>query len=263
MTVKDFLKLNNIKRNSDVDFALCFCINKKRSELDFALINKKQAKQFLGIKKKLDRNIPLDLVLKISNFYGRKFYVNKHVLKPRLDSELVCEQALKLTNEKTKVLDLCCGSGVLGITISKEKYAYVVFGDISRKALKVCKKNVKAHDVKGKIIRGNLFENINEKFDLIICNPPYIKSSEIEKLDYNVKKYDPKIALDGGEDGLDFYKKIIEQAPDFLNENGKIVFEIGFDQGFDVKRLMKKDFTVHLMEDLSGNDRIIIGEKNG
>lgn len=263
MTVKEFLKLNNIKRNSDVDFALCAVIGIKRGELEFAQIDSKQIRRFLKIKRKLEKGFPLDLILKNANFYGRNFFINKHVLKPRIDSEAVCEQAIKLIEKNSKVLDLCCGSGILGITIAKEKNCHVTFSDISKKALKVCKINIKKHEVSANVVKGNLFENITEKFDLIVCNPPYIKTDDIKSLEENVKKFDPRIALDGGVDGLDFYKKIIKEAPAFLNKSGKIVFEIGFDQGSAVLSLMKKSFNAILKKDYFGNDRIIIGEKNG
>ena len=260
MKVNEIYEKFNIERTSDTDFALAEVLGKNRSELMFCEVSEKQLKKFLKINKKLEKGYPLDLILGFSNFYGRKFLVNKHVLKPRLDTEFVCEKSLEFVDEKSKVLDLCCGSGVIGITVAKEKEAYVVFADVSRKALKVCKKNVKAHNACGKVIKSDLFAKINEKFDVIISNPPYIKTKDIESLEKNVKKFDPRLALDGGEDGLDFYRKIISQAPGFLTDEGKLIMEIGFDEGVEVLKLMQKDFFVTLLKDYNNNDRLVIGE---
>lgn len=261
MKVEEIFKKFNIEETSDVQFALAEVLGRKRSELIFCDVSKKQLHKFLKINKKLKKGYPLDLIFGYSNFYGRKFFVNKHVLKPRLDTEFVCEKALDEISEKSRVLDLCCGSGIIGITVSKEKDAFVVFSDISKKALKVCKRNLKLNNVKGKVIKSNLFEKINEKFDVIVSNPPYIKSADIKNLDVSVKKFDPKLALDGGEDGLDFYRKIISQAPEFLNDGGKLILEIGFDQGADVLKLMQKDFYANLYSDYNNNNRLVIGEK--
>lgn len=261
MKISEIYEKFNIAKTSDTEFALAYVTGKKRSELLFCNLTEKQLKAFLKINKKLKNDYPLDLILGQSNFYGRDFFVNKHVLKPRLDTEFVVEKALENINEKTKVLDLCCGSGIIGITAAKEKDCFVVFADISKKALKVCKKNIKKHSVAGKVIRSNLFDKISDKFDVIICNPPYIKTGDIASLDVSVKKFDPRIALDGGTDGLDFYRQITEQASNFLNEGGKLIFEIGFDEGADVLKLMQNDFYVSLYKDYNNNDRLIIGEK--
>ena len=264
MKFKEILEKFKIKSSSDVQFALAHVSGKTRSEILFCDFSAKQVKNFLKVYEKLKKGYPLDLVLGYSNFYGRKFFVSRDVLKPRLDTEFVCEKSLASISEKSKVLDLCCGSGVIGITLAKEKQCFVVFSDISKKALKVCKKNTKLNEVKCRIVKSNLFEEINEKFDVIISNPPYIKTNEINSLDDNVKNFDPKLALDGGEDGLDFYRKIILQAPNFLNENGKLIFEIGSNQKKDVLNLMKENFNAQAFKDYNNNDRIIIGEiKNG
>ena len=260
MKVDEVYKKFNIEKTSDVEFALAHVLGRTRSELVLCDITDKQLKEFLKINRKLEKGYPLDLILGFSTFYGRKFVVNKHVLKPRLDTEFVVEKALCEIDEKSKVLDLCCGSGIIGITIAKEKDAYVVFSDISARALRVCKKNVKMHGVRGRVIKSDLFAKINEKFDLIVSNPPYVRTEEIEGLDLSVKKFDPTLALDGGEDGLDFYRKIITQAPNFLNEGGKLIFEIGFNQGVDILKLMQNDFYVSLFKDYNNNDRLIIGE---
>ena len=141
--------------------------------------------------------------------------------------------------QKVKVLDLCTGSGCIGISVKKLcQNTKVTLADISEGALAVAKKNAENLNANVTLIRGNLFENIEGRFDYILSNPPYIPSQVIQGLMPEVKDHEPRLALDGEEDGLAFYRKIIEQAPDYLNSNGRIYFEIGAEQGEDMIRLM-------------------------
>lgn len=201
---------------------------------------------------------PWQYVVGSAPFFGRTFAVNKNVLIPRQETELVCEQALKRIGKDDKVLDLCCGSGVLGITIALETGANVTLADVSVHARTVARQNAKNLKAKTKVIYSDMFEEVNGKFDVIVCNPPYIATEVIETLDDSVKNHEPKLALDGGKDGLDFYRKLAEQAPAYLKENGTLVLEIGYDQGTAVLELLKDNFVAELKQDYGGNDRIVI-----
>ena len=155
------------------------------------------------------------------------------------------------------------GSGVIAITIAKETSANVVASDISHQALEVAKKNAKTNNAKIKFVESDIFKGLKkDKFDLIISNPPYIPSKEVLTLDDEVKKYDPILALDGGDDGLSFYREIAEQAPMHLKEDGIIVLEIGFNQGQSIKKLLQNSFkNIKIKKDYSGNDRIVVAQK--
>ena len=164
--------------------------------------------------------------------------------------------------QKVKVLDLCTGSGCIGISVKKLcQNAEVTLADISEGALTVAKKNAENLNANVTLIRGNLFENIEGRFDYILSNPPYIPSQVIQGLMPEVKDHEPRLALDGEEDGLAFYRRIIEQATDYLNSNGRIYFEIGAEQGEDMIRLMTdRGFSeVKVHKDLAGLDRIATG----
>ncbi|MBO5866582.1 MAG: peptide chain release factor N(5)-glutamine methyltransferase [Clostridia bacterium] len=203
---------------------------------------------------------PWQQALGTAEFFGRNFTIDKNVLVPRQETELVCEQALKHINDKSKVLDLCCGSGVLGITIALEKGAKVTLGDISKDAINVAKLNNKKLKAKAKVIKTDMFANINGKFDVIVCNPPYIESDVIPTLDESVRNYEPHIALDGGADGLDFYRILAKQAAEHLNPNGTLVLEIGYNQGDVVCALLADKFDAQFLKDYSNNDRIVIAK---
>ena len=160
---------------------------------------------------------------------------------------------------------MCSGSGCIGISVSKNSdIEKVTLVDVSKEAINISKKNAKINNVETKInyINSNLFEKVSKenKFDIIVSNPPYIKTNKLKDLDKSVK-YEPKIALDGGVDGLKFYKKILNQSKNYLNNNGYIMFEIGFDELEDIKNIIAKDKSFLLLEcikDYGGNDRVVI-----
>ena len=217
----------------------------------------------LRVQKMCDRinnGEPWQQVLGTAEFFGRNFTIDKNVLIPRQETELVCEQALKHINDKSKVLDLCCGSGVLGITIALEKGAKVTLGDVSKDALAVAKFNNKKLKAKAKVVKTDMFGSIKGKFDVIVCNPPYIESDVIATLDESVRDYEPHIALDGGADGLDFYRILAQQASQHLNKGGILVLEIGYNQGQAVCDLLADKFDAEFQKDYSNNDRIVIAK---
>ena len=245
----------------DVEWIVCAILNIKKEDLSKNIKVPFGYTVRLGkMKEQLDKGEPWQYVLGKTEFYKRTFVVNKDVLIPRQETELVCEQLLKRTSKGVKALDLCSGSGVLGITLALENNASVTLADVSKEALKVAKDNAKLNKAKVSFVQSNMFEKVNGKFDVIVSNPPYIESDVIDTLDDSVKNYEPRLALDGGKDGLDFYRIISNEAHAHLNAHGLLVLEIGYNQGEAVKALLEDKFNVEVMKDYSGNDRIVIAK---
>ena len=182
-----------------------------------------------------------------------------------METEILVEEALKKINETDaeNVLDLCTGSGAIAISIAKFSSCKVSASDISKQALAVAEANAKKNEVKVEFCQSDLMKSLKKgrKYDIIVSNPPYIKSGDIEKLDIEVKKYDPKLALDGGEDGLDFYRKIIDEAKSKLTKKGWLMFEVGQGQSDGVCELMQKAGydNVQAVKDYSKIERVIYG----
>ena len=220
----------------------------------------------------LKKNIPIQYIINKQEFYGYEFFVNENVLIPQPDTEILVEEVINyinskiIGNSKVDVLDLCTGSGIIGICLKKklESKVCIYESDVSENALEVAKKNAERLDTDINFIKSDLFEKINSnfKFDIIVSNPPYIKTDVIKSLSGEVK-CEPFIALDGKEDGLYFYRKIIKEAKEYLNINGMLFFEIGYDQREEVENLFKENGykNVYSKKDYSGNDRIVVGMK--
>ena len=206
---------------------------------------------------------PLAYVLGDSEFYGYKFIVNENVLIPRPETEeLVC-LALKSITSTNTVLDMCTGSGAIAITVSKETGAKVTAVDVSEKALEVAKNNAKLNDVTVEFILSNAFENVTDKYDYIICNPPYIKTEDMATLQSEVK-FEPTLALDGGVDGLNFYRILATDGASHLNAGGILYIEYGKGQSEDIKNILlnsKNYQNIEIINDINGNDRIIKAER--
>lgn len=207
---------------------------------------------------------PIQYIIGKQEFMGLEFNVNKSVLIPQPDTEILVEKVIEIIkreNKEISVLDLCTGSGAIGISIKKlTDNTTVTASDISLRALRVARENAEKLEVDVNFIESDLFENINSKFDIIVSNPPYIKSEIIEKLPEEVKK-EPIIALDGGVDGLEFYKNIINNCENYLNEKGFLCLEIGYDQKEDLEKLIEatgKFENVEILRDFGGNYRVII-----
>lgn len=251
---------------SDFDWICCEITGKKRSEL--GLIKEFSEKELDKIEKAVEKrlqHIPLGYIFGKTNFYGYDFIVSKDVLIPRLDTEILVERVIEeIKSRKTKVsvLDVGTGSGAIAITIAKETGAEVTAVDISEKALEIAKQNAKINNAKVSFLESDLFSGIQDlKVDFIVSNPPYIESAEIDRLMPEVREFEPILALDGGESGLDFYEKIVGEADKHLNPKGKLIFEIGYNQGESVSSLMKQKFkNVEVIKDYLGNDRVVIGE---
>ena len=229
----------------------------------------KKIKKFLKLRL---NNMPLNKIAGNVFFYKNKFFINNYVLAPRKETELLVEKVIDYVDIKkldnVKILDLCCGSGVIGLSLARHiENSNVTLSDISSQALKVSKKNQKKLKLckNTKIIKSDMFQCLKKgsTFDIIISNPPYIKTTELNSLDEGVKKYDPIIALDGGDDGLKFYKEIAINGRDYLLDNGKLFLEIGYNQGEEVKKLLEncgyKNVVVH--KDYANLDRIVIASK--
>ncbi|SFB37641.1 release factor glutamine methyltransferase [Acetitomaculum ruminis DSM 5522] len=237
-----------------------FILNAKEEASDIIFQN------YEKLCEKRSKRIPLQYITGKAYFCGYEFYVDENVLIPRFDTEnLVC-QAEKYIKENSKVLDVCTGSGCIIISLYKNFNGKIKAKalDISEAALKVAKKNAQDLECSIDFIQSDVFENIpqNEKFDLIVSNPPYIKTEVIDTLMPEVKKFEPVLALDGLEDGLYFYRKISKEAVIYLNPKGRLVFEIGADQRESVTEILKENGykNIECIKDLNGLDRVITGE---
>ena len=210
------------------------------------------------------KHIPLQQLTKEAYFYGMKFFVNENVLIPRQDTEVLVEQVLSLSKEKEnlKLLDMCTGSGcILLALLANLKQASGTGVDLSEKALEVAQRNSKELGIEVSWVQSHLFDKVSGSYDIIVSNPPYIETSVIEGLMDEVKLYEPRMALDGTEDGLFFYREITMQAGKYLKNNGILAFEIGYNQGKAVSEFMKENGykEVQVLQDLAGLDRVVTG----
>ena len=223
---------------------------------------KEQQEQYEALVRKRGEHIPLQQLTGEQEFMGLKFRVNSNVLIPRQDTETLVEEALKVIEPGMRVLDMCTGSGCIIISILKNTTN--VDGaacDISKQALNVAKENARLNGVFVDFERSDLFEHVDEMYDVIVSNPPYIRSDEIPHLMPEVSVFEPHEALDGSEDGLLFYRRIIKDCRANLKPQGRLLFEIGCDQGRQVSEMMQfAGFSdVHVIKDLAGNDRVVSG----
>ncbi len=273
MTLSDILTWGeNVLKEKGIEecrlnawYLFSYCFQMERSQ--FFLHSQEEAgKEETVLFEKLVRergnHVPLEHLTHATEFMGLPFYVDENVLIPRQDTECLVEEVLKVCQGK-KVLDLCTGSGCIGISLAKlGNCNSVMLADISEKALTVAEKNAEKNHVKVSLCHSDLFENIQGGFDIIVSNPPYIATAEIEKLMPEVRDYEPKLALDGSADGLSFYRSIIKESRTFLKQGGELFFEIGYDQGEAVKEEMETAGfeLVQIKKDLAGLDRIVQGK---
>ncbi|HIR89564.1 MAG TPA: peptide chain release factor N(5)-glutamine methyltransferase [Candidatus Fimimorpha faecalis] len=226
-------------------------------ELDHDLLE-----QYRSRLKKRAMRIPLQHILGIQEFMGIEFLVNGKVLIPRQDTEVLVEEVLK--EKGGTVLDLCTGSGCIAVSLAKlGHFQQVDAADISVDALDIAKENAKRAGVQVRFYQGNLFETITQKYDIIVSNPPYIPKEVIETLEPEVKKYEPYQALYGPNHGLYFYETISKFAVDFLNSDGKIFYEIGYDQAEAVCTILERNKykEIEVIADLSGKNRVVKARK--
>ena len=224
----------------------------------------KEEKEYKGLIEAVKNNKPVQYVLGSVNFYGLELKVNENVLIPRFETEELVENTIKLINTKFKnkklnILDLCTGSGAIGLRLKKEyPNDDITLSDISGKALMVAEENSETLDLPVKIINSDLFDKIDDKYDVIISNPPYIKDDE--EIEDIVRDNEPHIALYAGPDGLDFYRRILKEIKNYLKEEFIIAFEIGETQKKDVSKLAYEyldNIEIYSKQDMSGKDRMI------
>lgn len=279
MTIQENLKLGikNLKKENISEpvlkarLLLCYILNLKKEDLviyENKEVSSKNEEEYKKNIQKLIEGYPLQYITHHQEFMKLNFYVDENVLIPRADTEITVEEVISycknVKKDNIRILDLCTGSGVVAISIGKYiKNCEIVAVDISKNALEIAKNNETKNDIQNITwVLSNLFDEVEGKFDIIVSNPPYIKKDVIPTLEKEVQK-EPIIALDGGQDGLDFYREIIKKAPNHLKEEGAIFLEIGYDQKEEVLDIISKTKQykeVICKKDLSGNDRMIMAK---
>ncbi len=272
-----FFKNHKIEEpHLEAEILLSFALNIKRIQIYTMFEKVLNQEELAAFKKLIIRRIrrePTSYIIGRKSFMSLDFIVDKNVLIPRPETEILVESAIdiikELNKENTNVLEIGTGSGAIAISIAKYcPNTKIIATDISQKALEIAQKNSEHHKTDGNVqfIAGNIFENLNKdlKFDLILSNPPYIKTAEIQNLQPEIKNFEPLVALDGGQDGLDFYRKISKEAHNYLQQNGYLILECGYEQSKKVIDLIKNSYEysrIYSKKDLNGIDRVVIAEK--
>ena len=274
MTIKEAIKYGSdlLKENKIEDYSIkvkiliSFITGIKKDILinyeDVEILDNKLEIYIYNLNKIIE-GVPIQYITKKQEFMGLDFFVDENVLIPQPDTEILVEEVLKISklfNKKINILDLCTGSGAIAVSLSKYiKDVNIIATDISENAIEIAEKNAINNNVEDKIkfVVSDMFKNIENKFDIIVSNPPYIETKEIEKLSKEVKN-EPIIALDGGNDGIKYYKIIADNYNKFLNIGGYLLLEIGYNQGESVSKLFKNS---EIKKDLSGNNRVILVKK--
>ena len=256
------------KEESLARFLLMYMLDESPQLFSNSLSEQLSAEQenlyFSLIEKHIKEDVPLSHLVGFEYFYDRKFKVTKDVLSPRMETEeliyRVIEYVKTTKKDSIKILDLCTGSGIIAITLKKElelKSVELIASDISEEALVVAKENAELNNANIKFIQSDIFNNIDEKFDIIVSNPPYIDRKDEITMKTNVLSYDPHLALFAEEEGMYFYRKIVEEAKNYLNDSGVIFFEIGHDQREKITKLADiNDYHAEVYKDLNGRDRM-------
>ncbi len=236
------------------------------------LVDGYAAERYLGLIDERSKGKPVQYIVNRQEFMGLELHVMEGVLIPRADTEIVVEKVVELAKgiEQPSIVDMCTGSGAIAVSLAKNlPNARLWAVDISDIALECCSANVKAFGLEGRVsvVKSDLFESIREvglagNTDIIVSNPPYIESAAIHELGINVRDYEPHLALDGGRDGLVYYRRIVQESAELLKANGILAFEIGYDQGDKVKNIMEASGYyggLKLEKDLAGLDRCVWG----
>ena len=257
------------KEESLARFLLMYMLDEMREfneNLALELTEEDEQKYFQLINKHIKDDTPLSHLVGFEYFYDRKFKVTSDVLSPRMETEELVYKVIdyirknNLTN--IKILDLCTGSGIIGITLKKELEEFdvkILASDISSRALTVAKENASSLEADISFVESDLFSNIQDKFDIIVSNPPYIAHDDKKTIKENVLNYDPHLALFADEEGMYFYRNIIEKSRQYLNEKGVIFFEIGYDQKEKIITLGENNkFETVVYKDINGRDRIAV-----
>ena len=280
MTIKELLNQGTIMlKNEDIDgpknkarAILQYTLKKSREYLiiyDNKEISQLKRDEYIKNIKRLIGGEPLQYITGVQEFMKMKFVVTKDVLIPQPDTEILVEEVIKIGNrlQNPMILDLCTGSGAIAVSLAKNlPNVKIIATDISKKAIEIAKYNAKLNGAINNIdfVESNLFDKLkNLKFDIIVSNPPYVPTGEIKKLPKDVRQ-EPILALDGGKDGLDFYRKIFERSHEFLSIQGYMCVEIGYNQKEAVKKIIdeqKRYINVYCKKDLCENDRVIVAER--
>ncbi len=227
-------------------------------------VSPEQQERFEELIAKRSEHIPLQHLTGQQDFMGLTFHVNEHVLIPRQDTEILVEEVMRDLHDGVRILDMCTGSGCILLSLLRYSNDTTGIGaDLSEEALKVAKANAEILGMAERacFVHSDLFESIDEKFDIIVSNPPYIRTDVIETLMPEVRDHDPRMALDGTADGLYFYRKIIKESEHYLKRGGQLFFEIGHDQAEDVVALMQRHGykEMEVKKDYAGLDRVVFG----
>ena len=254
-----------VSDEADIEAAILleFVCNTERGDLfshPERLLSEDEEKKYFSLIERRNEKEPVQYITGKTYFYGLEFFCDKFVLIPRFDTEVLVEEVIKRAPKNCELLDLCTGSGCIAICVKHEREDIAVSAsDISKEALLVAEKNKDRYNLDINFIQSDLFENIDKKFDIIVSNPPYIPTKVISGLEDKVKDFEPKGALDGGEDGLDFYKEIAKEAVNYLKDESILIMEIGFDQGEDVSDILHDNGykNIEVIKDLNGLDRVV------
>ena len=270
---RDRLEEKQVEDSSHkADILLQFFLKMKKTQLVIHSqvdVEEEKVTKYLNAIEEVIGGKPVQYITNEQSFMNLKFYVDENVLIPQPDTEVLVETALTEVDKTIKILDLCTGSGAIAVALEhflEEKEVEIVATDISEKALEIAKKNAISNNANTKIkfIQSDLFAQIpKQKFDLIVSNPPYIETETIKTLSKEVQ-HEPKIALDGGEDGLAFYRRIAKEAFDYLEYGGKLLLEIGYNQKEKVMALLQKEkkyVNIRCIKDFENRDRVIMAEK--
>lgn len=253
-----FEKLAPSADEADIDWLFVEIAGCKRSEVkDLKVLTKEQYDAGEIIAKKMANGLPFQYAIGNADFYGVKIAVNQNVLIPRPETEELVEKAIDFVKEGASVLDLCTGSGAIATVIALKTGAKVIASDVSAPALDVARANALNNGVKIDFVLSDMFEKIEGKFDVIVSNPPYIPSKDIETLDAKVKNFEPRLALDGAEDGLKYYRIIAKDLDEHLEEGGVFLCEFGIEQAEAIKDIFK-EYDVEILKDIEGKDRIAV-----
>ncbi len=257
--IKAELKANGVEEDAEAEWIVALTLNIKRDEVyTDHLIEYSNIRKIRKLVKERITGRPLWYCVGDTEFYGYKIKVDERVLIPRPETELLVYNALDYLDEGKRVLDLCTGSGAIAIALKKEKNPIVTAVDKSMDALDLAKENAKLNDVDVKFVWSDMFSALEgRKFDVIISNPPYIKSEDIKSLQTEVKDFEPLMALDGGEDGYDFYRIIAEQASEYLNSGGVLLLECGIGQAGEIAKMLTGFKSVEIIKDYEYTDRIV------
>ena len=263
-SARALLDSKGVTHHNDTIFLLEKVLGHKCSIIDNILLDEQEYACYQDLISRRAEHEPMDSIMGFTDFLGLTIPFSVNTLTPRQETEIMVDNIIKENKSRNnlKVLDMCTGSGCIGLAIAKHLNADTTLVDISCKALAIAENNAKLNNISVQLVASDLFDNIVDKYDIIVTNPPYIPSNDCLSLEREVIEYDPILALDGGEDGLDLVRRIIEDAPKHLKSNGLIYLEFGIGQTKVIKSLFEKFFdNVEIVKDYSGIDRYIKGRK--